>query len=351
MLVISTVSSAMHLDKRTFCVGVLAALAAACAVGPAPGDASDSVTWAGFRARFVDRSGRLVDNGNGGISHSEGQGYAMLLAVRAGDRRGFNSLWTWTRRHLANAATGLHAWRYDPNARRKVADLNNATDGDILIAWALGEAGRRWDEPAYLAAATALRASILARCTIEVAKLRLLLPGMTGFVQPDYVTLNPAYYVWPALDAFHALAPAEGWERIIRDGETLVARARFGPDALPVDWIDVAIDGTVRPAQGRDPRFGFDAVRVPLYAVLGGRLELVRPVQQFWQGLVTRRQPLPAWIDVVSGAVAPYAASPGLLAVAARLTSSPRPSQLSSDYYAAVLQMLADIPAVARAGD
>ena len=36
--------------------------------------------WRIFKQRFLAADGRIVDDGNGGISHSEGQGYGMVLA-------------------------------------------------------------------------------------------------------------------------------------------------------------------------------------------------------------------------------------------------------------------------------
>ena len=49
---------------------------------PAPGrftaSAADQAEWLAFRNRFIAPEGRVVDTGNGGVSHSEGQGYAML---------------------------------------------------------------------------------------------------------------------------------------------------------------------------------------------------------------------------------------------------------------------------------
>ena len=52
--------------------------------------------WRQYKERFVTSDGRVVDNANGGISHSEGQGYAMLIAERLDDRLTFETIWRWT---------------------------------------------------------------------------------------------------------------------------------------------------------------------------------------------------------------------------------------------------------------
>jgi endo-1,4-beta-D-glucanase Y len=54
--------------------GMIAALAANFGDTIAPED------WAAYRDRFVMADGRVVDDANGGISHSESQGYGLLLA-------------------------------------------------------------------------------------------------------------------------------------------------------------------------------------------------------------------------------------------------------------------------------
>ena len=56
---------------------------------------------------------------------------------------------------------------------------------------------------------------------------------------------------------------------------------------------------------------------------------------------MTRQQPIPAWVDVQSGEVAPYALSAGGMAIAGKIMGLPQPVGLSTDYYAASLQMLA----------
>ncbi|WP_239514610.1 glycosyl hydrolase family 8, partial [Klebsiella pneumoniae] len=76
-------------------------------------------------------------------------GYGMLLAVAAGARAAFERIWGWTRANLMVRSAALAAWRWAPDHRPGVSDMNNATDGDILVAWALTEAAEAWGEPAY----------------------------------------------------------------------------------------------------------------------------------------------------------------------------------------------------------
>jgi endoglucanase len=37
--------------------------------------------WESYKSRFMMPDGRIIDTGNGNVSHTEGQGFAMLLAV------------------------------------------------------------------------------------------------------------------------------------------------------------------------------------------------------------------------------------------------------------------------------
>ncbi len=86
--------------------------------------------WAQYKAKFVI-DGRVVDNVNR-ITHSEGQGYAMLIAVRASDRTTFDQIWRWTQRELYVRSDGLASWKWEEAAKPHVTDPNNATDGAIL---------------------------------------------------------------------------------------------------------------------------------------------------------------------------------------------------------------------------
>jgi endoglucanase len=53
---------------------------------PAKADERLIANWQKYADRFITSDGRVVDNANHNVSHSEGQGYAMLLAERLDDR-------------------------------------------------------------------------------------------------------------------------------------------------------------------------------------------------------------------------------------------------------------------------
>lgn len=308
---------------------------------PMTGSATASKEWKLYKERFLDASGRIVDNGNGGISHSEGQGYGLAFALWNNDRAAFARILGWTEQVLARKDKALFSWRFDPRLANPVGDPNNATDADIFIAWALANAARRWKTKAYADRSAAIRAAIRTDLVLERYGRLMLLPGLTGFVSPGAVTINASYYVWPAIDMFRRLDGDETWDKVASDGEALLGAARFGPLGLPADWADVTGYDTVAPAAGRPPRFGYDAIRAPLYAWTGRRKWLAEPVRGYWRDSGAGGHPIPAWRDVVTGETAPYGLSEGGNAVVAKLLGTPAPAVLSTDYYAASLQMLA----------
>lgn len=64
--------------------------------------ASSDIDWIHFKAKFLMQDGRVLDTGNGSVSHSEGQGYGMLFAVAANDKQSFQRIWNWTKQSLQN---------------------------------------------------------------------------------------------------------------------------------------------------------------------------------------------------------------------------------------------------------
>lgn len=309
--------------------------------------------WERYKTRFLSADGRIVDTGNRDISHSEGQGFGMLLAESHNDRAAFESLWRWTRRHLARKDMALFAWRFEPAATTQVSDINNASDGDIFIAWALQRAALRWNDPYYEAAATRIRRAIKRELVRDYAGYRVLLPGRQGFRGEDYVDLNLSYWVLPAFKAFAEADPEADWQRLVQDGRRLLDNGRFGRYRLPTNWLRLHADGELEPAPAWPARFGFDAVRIPLYFAWGGELESpgVAEVLAFWND--PAHQPPAAWIDVMTEQRSPYAASRGVLAIRAMANGQPHAMgaepQPDDSYYAASLLMLSNAAAQAQA--
>jgi len=316
---------------------------------PAPDD--PLLHWVNFRDRFVAPDGRVVDTGNQGISHSEGQAYAMLFAEAFDDRATFERTYAWARRTLRRS-DGLYSWRFRPDARIPVEDPNNATDADLYMAWALLRAADRWNEPEWRREGQAIGQAVLRRLVVEVGGRTVLLPGAAGFNHPDRVVVNPSYYAFPALLALSRAVPDRTWQRLISDGTTMLRATRFGRWGLPADWVELprSAGSQMRPAAGWHTRFSFDAVRVPLHLVWAGMADepALRAAVTFWNDPAHLVRP--AWTDLRTGQVAPYAAPPGMNAVAEvstalgwqRSMARPLPGVgAQDDYYSAALAMLA----------
>jgi endoglucanase len=224
-------------------------------------------SWRTYADRFITSDGRVVDNANANVSHSEGQGYAMLLAERLDDRDTFAKLWLWTKQNLFIRTDALAAWRWDPNAKPNVSDYNNATDADLLIAWALSDAAIRWNIADY--AGTARRiADALATEVVAPSRFgAILLPAVKGFgptAQGDGPVINLSYWIFPALEHLRAVSSKADWDAISRTGQSLIRSARFGPRQLPTNWIGLA-GNELAPARSFPAVFGYDAIRIPLY--------------------------------------------------------------------------------------
>ena len=303
----------------------------------------------------------MIDTGNAGISHSEGQGIALLLAVHNNDRAAFDNIWQWTRINLQIRDDKLVAWKWRPGGGAgesgggSVPDRNNATDGDLFIAWALYRAGRQWNEAAYRQAGTAISRDIRAKLVGLSSHGAYLLPGERGFVKDGGVTINLSYWVFPALQDLNKLDPAPEWGKLVESGLNLLQWGRFGRWQLPSDWLRLADKPEIAP--DFKPRFGYDALRIPLF-LIWAKLDSpdnLRPFNAFW-GYFEHAPFVPAWTALSDDSVDSHNAPPGIQAVVSltRLKGSPksRENKLQlpalkpgQDYYSATLLLLAKLAA------
>lgn len=270
--------------------------------------------WDSYKQQFITAEGRVVDTSNNNVSHTESQGYGMLLAVANNDKTTFNTLWQWTKKNLANPINGLFYWRYTPGANNPTMDKNNAADGDVLIAWALQRAAQKWQQAAWQQQSDALQQAIVQHNVVTYAGRTVMLPAAQGFNKASYVVLNPSYFLFAAWRDFSAHSHLQVWNQLISDGLDLLGNMQFGNSKLPLDWVALNADGTVAPAINWPPRFSYDAIRVPLNLWwFAPKNPLLTPYQTFWGQYA--RTATPAWIDLQTNMPAPYMMDNGLLAV------------------------------------
>ncbi|CAN5428839.1 hypothetical protein BH09VER1_BH09VER1_30380 [soil metagenome] len=312
--------------------------------------------WRLFLENYVSADGRVIDTGNNSVSHSEGQSYGLFLAVAFRDRPVFDRVWNWTRQHLQTRPDDkLLSWLWKPTAdglSGSVADPNNASDGDVVAAWALLRAFELWGDPAYQRAANQILAD-LARLDLRSSDFGpVLLPGTDGFDKEDGLTLNPSYFIFPAFAAFAATNPAGPWGGVMKTALLLIGKARFGKWELSPDWVLVG-EGSLALPPGFPPVFGYNAIRVPLYLNWGpSSPSFAQPFARFWSQF-SRPSQIPATVNLENNEFGPDPALPGMRAVAAftmarfskqTLTVSSLPElRKEESYFSASLNLLTKV--------
>ncbi|MER8826428.1 glycosyl hydrolase family 8 [Mesorhizobium sp. M0938] len=305
--------------------------------------------WSLYKEKFLDPSGRIIDNANGKISHSEGQGYGLLLSYLADNKGDFDRIWAFTRTEMLVRGDGLVAWKWDPAAVPHVADTNNASDGDVLIAYGLALAGAAWQRPDLSASARNIAAALAANGLETVGDLVLLKPGNSGFSagdRKDGPVVNPSYWVFEAFPVLAELVPDGPWRELDGSGKHLLATSmKIGPSSLPPDWV--SLKAKPRAADGFPPEFSYNAVRIPLYLLRSGNRD--RALLEPFMTQMRDQNGRVRIVDIATGQTrqllddAGYRIIPAL--VACVLDGTPLPDDTRSfsptDYYPSTLQLLA----------
>lgn len=308
-----------------------------------------SALWSAWKLRHLDFTGRVIDRLQANSSHSEGQGYGMILAVAMGDEPAFAAMLDWTQGHLALRRDALLSWRWLPETLPHVPDPNNAADGDLFVAWALLRASRRFGRPEWAEQAEAIAADLVRHCIVAAPHApseRLLLPAAFGFETAEGHVINPSYTMPLAM---RELAQAFGLSPLAeaaRGGESLMAR--LAEDGLVPDWIEMTPAGP-RP----DPRFsvdaGYEAIRVPLFLVWSG-LAAHPAVARFLAAWAPHGGAMmPTVLSRASGEALEFSAHPGYAALPALVECAAArgpgaafpPFERDQPYYPATLHLFA----------
>jgi endo-1,4-beta-D-glucanase Y len=336
--------------------GTILAALLACILAMAPvasvAQPAKSVTaeeWELYKQKFLDPAGRIIDNANGNISHSEGQGYGLLLSYLADDRGDFDRIWAFTRTQMLLRDDGLSVWKWDPNSRPHVTDSNNATDGDLLIAYAAALAGGAWHRPDLRRTAASMAKALASKGTDRSGGVTLLKPGSRGFSaaeRSDGPVVNPSYWIFETLPVMAELFPEGPWRQLDRDGRTLLAASmKIGKAGLPPDWVSLRREPAA--ADGFPPQFSYNAVRIPLYLLRAGIRD--RTLLDPFATHMTDRDGQVRLVDIGTGATRELLSDPGYRIIPALvscvLNEEPLPADVQTfsptDYYPSTLHLLA----------
>lgn len=220
--------------------------------------------WDEYKSRFIQDDGRVIDKKNGNITHSEAIGYTLYFAYKFNDHKTFDKVYDWYQHNLVKNRYGLISWKWgeDSDKRWGILDHNNATDGDIWIAYDLLLMAQKRGDDQLKAEALSLMGAIKEHLIIKYKEKLFLLPGKEGFKKRDHLILNPSYYRFDIFEAFSTVDSAGPWRRLSRDGEWLLHNAVFSSLKLHSDWISIDENLTAKPAKTMS--FGYDAIRIPL---------------------------------------------------------------------------------------
>jgi endo-1,4-beta-D-glucanase Y len=217
-----------------------------------------------FLKRYVDPDGRVVRRDQGSDTVSEGQAYAMLVAVAIEDRATFDRVWGWTRDNLQRP-DGLLSFLWRDG---HVADPQSAADADLDAARALLLAASRFGDETYRREALRIAEGIARKQTARSDGERVLLAGPWADYE-DRLVVNPSYFA-PRSYSLLAQATNDGiWQDLESSSRRIAAELVADGTRLPPNWAVIRGDMEIRASgppsnEGEAPKYGFDAARLPL---------------------------------------------------------------------------------------
>ncbi len=229
--------------------------------------------WESFKQNMISKEGRVIDGSSDLMkTTSEGQSYALFFSLVANDRATFEMLLNWTEQNQSqdDMSTHLPGWSWGKRADNSSGSLddNSASDADLWMAYALGEAGRLWDNRRYVALSSLLADRILGVETIDMPGLGLvLLPGATGFTpSSEQVRLNPSYLPIQLLRWFAARSTDKRWDSLLNSSQQVIVKSAvkgYAPDWIIYDKSKGFLPDNL---SGNDWVGSYDAIRVYLWA-------------------------------------------------------------------------------------
>ncbi len=172
--------------------------------------AEDRRDYATFVRRFVALDGRVVDTYNGGVSHSEGQGWGLLMAVSFNDPATFDRIHGWTRRHLRRPTDSSMPGASSPRRRPRstISTMRPTATSTSPVRWRerVGYGGAPTSRPKQSRSGKTSSAC----WSGGVGQRIVLLPGAYGFDRDGGIIVNPSYYAFSMMHEVAQVASVGG---------------------------------------------------------------------------------------------------------------------------------------------
>jgi len=218
-----------------------------------------------------------VNNKTNGVVLSESQGYGMLISVLAGDQKEsekqFYDLYRYYDSHRIKN-TSLMSWRHIDGKKNSSHDtFNNATDGDLYIAYALILASEKWGDHkfTYKAAAKNILQDILKYNLNQTTNV--LTVGNWANEGTKYHNLMRTSDVLPAVfDKFYDFSGNKKWQLVKKNMVDVLYRSSMDNNSgLIPDFVQITNTGMIKPFKNgkslqlnkHDNDYYYNAFRIP----------------------------------------------------------------------------------------
>lgn len=248
-------------------------------------------SWSEYKNLFIAEDGRVIDKVNNNITHSESIGYAMYLSIKNNDLETFKKIHSWYKNNLTKNKFGLISWKWgqSEDASWKTLDFNNASDGDLWIAYDNLLMYEKTQEARYKDDALLLMKNIKKHLIINHRDSLYLLPGKIGFNTEKDFQINLSYYLFFIFDKFTQYDDDSVWINLKKDGLLLMENSRFSSLNLHADWININ-KNTLEITTWKNNSFAYDALRVPLNILLSdikNKDQLLQPYKNYVNAMKT----------------------------------------------------------------
>ena len=236
-------------------------------------DLSANKIYVIYKRNIIQSNGRVVDWQNKGVTHTEGIGYSLFFSVYFSDKKTFYKIYRWFRKNLPLNDKGLIPWLWGklPNGKWGILDSNDATDGNLWIAYSLLLGYEKWHDLELKEFALSLIRNIKKFDIYIKNKCIFLLPAAKYFVNKNSVIVNPSYYTPFIFRKIYEYDKDPIWLKLAKQSYKLWYFIFLTPYHLYPEWIKV--DKTYCKVTDISGIMAFNAIRIPIWILYSSNTE------------------------------------------------------------------------------